>query len=340
VVADEDAVDMTVAFEVRDLAVHFQTLDGEVQAVRDVSLTVTAGEVVGLVGESGSGKSVTGLAVMGLLPDGLSRTSGSARLGRRDLLALPPAELARVRGREISMIFQEPMTALDPVFRIGDQIAETIRAHQRVSRKAAAERTVQILGEVGIPDAASRTRVYPHQLSGGMSQRVMIAMALVAEPSVLIADEPTTALDVTVQAQILALLRRFSREHGTAIVLITHDLGVVAEACSRVYTMYAGEIVEECAVDEALVDPKHPYTSGLIQAIPRSENRRRPLYSIPGRVPPLTAMPTGCRFQPRCAYAQAECQQSQPQVRVGARGVRCVRHAELRLPGAVTRTPR
>jgi peptide/nickel transport system ATP-binding protein len=330
---------MTAALDVRDLAVYLQTLDGEVQAVRDVSFTVAAGEIVGLVGESGSGKSVTALALMGLLPPGLSRTTGSALLGGRDLLALRPAELAKVRGRDISMIFQEPMSALDPVFRVGDQIAETIRAHQRLTRKAAAQRTVQVLTDVGIPDAASRARAYPHQLSGGMNQRVMIAMALVSEPSVLIADEPTTALDVTVQAQILGLLHRLSREHGTAIVLITHDLGVVAETCTRIHTMYAGEIVEECGVDEALIHPRHPYTSGLIRAIPRSENRRRPLYSIPGRVPPLTAMPTGCRFQSRCEYAKAECEAPQHQVRIGDRGVRCVRHAELQLPGAVARIP-
>jgi peptide/nickel transport system ATP-binding protein len=330
---------MTAALDVRDLAVYLQTLDGEVQAVRDVSFTVAAGEIVGLVGESGSGKSVTALALMGLLPPGLSRTTGSALLGGRDLLALRPAELAKVRGRDISMIFQEPMSALDPVFRVGDQIAETIRAHQRLTRKAAAQRTVQVLTDVGIPDAASRARAYPHQLSGGMNQRVMIAMALVSEPSVLIADEPTTALDVTVQAQILGLLHRLSREHGTAIVLITHDLGVVAETCTRIHTMYAGEIVEECGVDEALIHPRHPYTSGLIRAIPRSENRRRPLYSIPGRVPPLTAMPAGCRFQSRCEYAKAECEAPQHQVRIGDRGVRCVRHAELQLPGAVARIP-
>jgi peptide/nickel transport system ATP-binding protein len=330
---------MTAALDVRDLAVYLQTLDGEVQAVRDVSFTVAAGEIVGLVGESGSGKSVTALALMGLLPPGLSRTTGSALLGGRDLLALRPAELAKVRGRDISMIFQEPMSALDPVFRVGDQIAETIRAHQRLTRKAAAQRTVQVLTDVGIPDAASRARAYPHQLSGGMNQRVMIAMALVSEPSVLIADEPTTALDVTVQAQILGLLHRLSREHGTAIVLITHDLGVVAETCTRIHTMYAGEIVEECGVDEALIHPRHPYTSGLIRAIPRSENRRRPLYSIPGRVPPLTAMPTGCRFQSRCEYAKAVCEAPQHQVRIGDRGVRCVRHAELQLPGAVARIP-
>jgi peptide/nickel transport system ATP-binding protein len=273
------------------------------------------------------------MAIMGLLPPGLSRTTGSALLHERDLLSLSREELARVRGRDISMIFQEPMTALDPLFRIGDQIIETIRAHRRVSRRAAEQRALQILGDVGIPDAASRARAYPHQLSGGMRQRVMIAMALVSEPSVLIADEPTTALDVTVQAQILGLLQQLSRDHGTAIVLITHDLGVVAEMCTRVHTMYAGEIVEACTVDEALLAPRHPYTSGLIQAIPRAERRRQPLYSIPGRVPPLSAMPSGCRFQPRCEHAIEACGDVQVPVVMGHRSARCCRTAELTLPG-------
>jgi len=323
------------ALELRSLGVHLRTPDGEVQAVRAVDLTVAEGEVVGLVGESGSGKSVTALAVMGLLPPGLSRTTGAAMLQGRDLLALNADELTGVRGRDISMIFQEPMTALDPVFRVGDQIVETIRAHQKVSRRAARARSVEVLGDVGIPDPASRSRAYPHQLSGGMRQRVMIAMALVAEPAVLIADEPTTALDVTVQAQILGLLHELGREHGTAVLLITHDLGVVAETCSRIYTMYAGEVVESCSVDDALIEPRHPYTSGLIQAIPRSEKRRQPLYSIPGRVPPLSAMPDGCRFAPRCNHAVDECRRPQPLLTLGDREVRCCRAAELTLPGAL-----
>ncbi|MBV9604098.1 MAG: ABC transporter ATP-binding protein [Solirubrobacterales bacterium] len=327
---------MAAALEVRNLSVYFQTPEGEVQAVRDLSLTVAAGEIVGLVGESGSGKSVTALAIMGLLPPSVSRTSGSALLGDRDLLALAPDRLVKARGRDISMIFQEPMTALDPLFRIGDQITETVRAHHRVSRRAAADRAIRILTDVGLPDPAARVRAYPHQLSGGMRQRVMIAIALVSEPAVLIADEPTTSLDVTVQAQILGLLAELSRAHGTAVVLITHDLGVVAETCSRVHTMYAGEIVEECSVDEALLAPKHPYTSGLIQAIPRAEKRRQPLYSIPGRVPPLTAMPSGCRFEPRCEHASESCRAAQPLERRDGRAVRCGRHGELTLPGAAS----
>lgn len=324
---------MTAALELRDLDVYLHTVTGEVQAVSGVNIRVGAGEIVGLVGESGSGKSVTALAVMGLLPDGLSRTTGKVLLGGRDLLAIPPAEFATLRGRDISMIFQEPMTALDPLFRIGEQITETIHAHENVTRHAARNRAVQILSEVGIPDAASRARAYPHQLSGGMRQRVMIAMALVSEPAVLIADEPTTALDVTVQAQILGLLERLSKERGTAVLLITHDLGVIAQTCSRLYTMYAGEVVESCTVDEALLAPFHPYTSGLIQAIPRRGRRRQPLYSIPGQVPPLTAMPDGCRFAPRCSYATEACTVRQAEVFIGQRCVRCVRAQELDLPG-------
>ncbi|MGN6722919.1 MAG: ABC transporter ATP-binding protein [Marmoricola sp.] len=324
---------MATALDVRDLAVHLSTAEGEVQAVHDVSLSVGEGEIVGLVGESGSGKSVTAMALMGLLPHGLSRTTGSVQVGGRELLGLAPAEFAAVRGREISMIFQEPMTALDPLFRIGDQIVETIRIHQPVSRKAAEQRATEVLSDVGIVDARARLRAYPHQLSGGMRQRVMIAMALVCEPKVLIADEPTTALDVTVQAQILALLRRLSTEHGTAIVLITHDLGVVAQTCSRVHTMYAGEVVESCSTQDALLRPRHPYTSGLIRAIPQIAVRRQPLYSIPGRVPALTAMPSGCRFEARCDHALPECAAPQRLVETEGRAARCCRSSELTLAG-------
>jgi peptide/nickel transport system ATP-binding protein len=330
----------TPALVVSNLAVGFLTVDGEVQAVRDVSFEVGRGEIVGLVGESGSGKSATALAIMGLLPHASSRVRGSATVSGVDLLALPPRELAKVRGRKIGMIFQEPMSALDPLFRIGDQIAETVRAHQRVSWRAARARAVEILGEVGIPDAASRARAYPHQLSGGMRQRVMIAMALVSEPSVLIADEPTTALDVTVQAQILGLLRRLSKDHGTAVVLITHDLGVVAETCSRIHVMYAGEIVEACGVDAALLAPGHPYTSALIQCIPRAGQHRQPLQSIPRRrLSGLEGMPTGCRFLPRCEHAADICRTPQSLVGSGGRSVRCIRHDQINLPGAVERVP-
>jgi len=323
------------ALVVSNLAVSFLTADGEVRAVRDVSFEVGRGEIVGLVGESGSGKSATALAMMGLLPRESTRVSGSALVAGVDMLALSPRQLARTRGRAMGMIFQEPMTALDPLFRIGDQIAETVRAHQRVSWRAAAARAVEMLGEVGIPDPAERARAYPHQLSGGMRQRVMIAMALVSEPAVLIADEPTTALDVTVQAQILGLLRRLSRDHGTAVVLITHDLGVVAETCSRINVMYSGEIVEACGVDDALLTPKHPYTSALIQCIPRAGRHRQPLQSIPRRGPAAGAAIPGCRFEPRCAHAAEICRTPQALLDLGGRAVRCIRHDRLVLPGSV-----
>jgi peptide/nickel transport system ATP-binding protein len=327
--------------ELRDLSVWFRTLHGELQAVRGATLEVGAGEIVGLVGESGSGKSVTALAVMGLLPHGTSRVTGSARVNGHELLSLTEEELSKRRGCDVGMIFQEPMTALDPVFRVGDQVAETIRAHERVTRRAALRRAEAILDQVGIPDARSRAAAYPHQLSGGMRQRVMIAISIVSRPAVLIADEPTTALDVTIQAQILELLRDLSREHGTAILLITHDLGVVAEVCARMYTMYAGEIVEACTVDEALTDPRHPYTSGLIRSIPRRDDRRSTLYSIPGRVPSLATMPAGCRFEPRCDFAiPAMCSAAQVLEPVQGRWVRCCRHDQLHLDGAIVEAPR
>ncbi|MCU1502165.1 MAG: dppD [Ilumatobacteraceae bacterium] len=326
----------SAVLEVEDLDIYFQTLAGEVQAVDHLSLSIDAGEMVGLVGESGSGKSVTALAIMGLLPRHLSRVTGRVVLRGRDLIGLDDRRLERVRGREVSMIFQEPMTALDPVYKVGDQIAETLRAHRKVSRRAARARALELIDAVGIPDAARRAEAYPHQLSGGMRQRILIAISLVAEPAVLIADEPTTALDVTIQAQILELLHALSAEQGTAILLITHDLGVVAEACSRVVTMYAGQVVEQAAVDEILELPAHPYTSGLIRSIPQGDVPKSELYTIRGRVPALSEMPSGCRFQPRCDHAAAQCAKPQPIEQFGDRLVRCCRHAELDLPGAVS----
>jgi peptide/nickel transport system ATP-binding protein len=325
----------TAVLEVDDLDIYFQTLAGEVQAVDHLSLSINAGEIIGLVGESGSGKSVTALAMMGLLPSHSSRVTGRVMLRDRNLLALDDRQLERVRGREMSMIFQEPMTALDPVYRVGDQIAETLRAHRKVSRAAARARAIELIDAVGIPDARRRAAAYPHQLSGGMRQRILIAISLVAEPAVLIADEPTTALDVTIQAQILELLRALSAEQGTAILLITHDLGVVAEVCSRVITMYAGQVVEQAGVDQILQSPAHPYTSGLIRSIPQADVPKTELYTIPGRVPLLAEMPSGCRFQPRCDHAAEQCGQPQAIERDGDRLVRCCRHAQLALPGAV-----
>ncbi|MFV0260594.1 MAG: ABC transporter ATP-binding protein [Acidimicrobiales bacterium] len=327
--------DQDVVLELDDVAVHLDTDAGEVQATRAVSFTIGQGEMVGLVGESGSGKSLTALAVMGLLPDGLSRVTGRIRLAGRDLVGLSGPEMAKVRGRDVSMIFQEALTALDPVFRVGDQIAETVRAHRKISRREADERAIELLGAVGIPDPETRARAYPHQLSGGMRQRVMIAIALVSEPKLLIADEPTTALDVTIQAQILSLLRSLSEDRGMAILLITHDLGVVAETCARVNTMYAGEIVEQRATDPLMIRPRHPYTSGLMASIPRVEDRRRYLYTIPGRVPTLQAMPDGCRFRERCDHAAVGCEQEQDLRPDDGGAVRCRRADDLVLAGSV-----
>ncbi len=329
--------DRKPVLDVRELSIYFQSLRGEVQAVRDSSFSIHSGEIVGMVGESGSGKSVTGLSILRLLPEHNSRVEGQITLNGRSLLDTTEKEMERIRGREVSMIFQEPMTALDPVFTVGNQIASTLRAHQGVKRRVAKQQSIDLLGDVGIQEPAQRYHEYPHQLSGGMRQRAMIAMALICEPQLLIADEPTTALDVTIQAQILELIVQLSRERGTAVLLITHDLGVVAETCERVITMYAGEVVEQSAIDDALTAPKHPYTSGLLRAIPRAESRSHQLYTIPGRVPSLHQMPDGCRFGPRCEFTVDRC--SEPQVLApigGERLVRCHRSEELDLPGALS----
>ncbi|MFV0309784.1 MAG: ABC transporter ATP-binding protein [Desertimonas sp.] len=321
---------------VEDLAVYFDTPTGEVQAVHDVAFTIGEGETVGMVGESGSGKSVTALAIMRLLQSPPARITGSVVMDGRDLLALSESEMRGIRGREIGMIFQEPMTALDPLFTVGSQISETLRAHQNISRRAARRRSIEALDQVGIPSPARRVDEYPHQLSGGMRQRVMIAMALVCRPRLLIADEPTTAVDVTIQAQILELLRELNEEHGTAILMITHDLGVVAESCRRVITMYAGEEVETGTTDEVLEFPRHPYTAALLQAIPRVETRGMALQAIPGRVPALHEMPTGCRYRARCEHALERCVDPQQLLECAPdHAARCWRANALELPGAV-----
>lgn len=326
--------------EVTDLGVYFVRDGEESRAVENVSFSMTEGEIVGLVGESGSGKSVTGLALLGLLPEKSSRVTGTARIAGTDLLAAEPAQLRRLRGNEISMIFQDSLTALDPVFPIGNQISETIRTHREVSRSAAKKQATDLLESVGIPEPSKRYRDYPHQLSGGMRQRVMIAIALACEPRLLIADEPTTALDVTIQAQILDLIRDISKDHGTAVMFISHDLGVVSELCSRVMTMYAGEIVEMSAVDDVLERPLHPYTSGLIQAIPSTNPVRRRLQSVPGRVPSPDELPAGCLFEPRCSFAEDACRAVHPPLRdyPADRLVRCIRADDLNLTGAVLPT--
>jgi len=330
--ADNDPV-----LDVRDLSIYFQTPQGEVQAVRDSSFSIRSGEIVGMVGESGSGKSVTGLSILRLLPEHNSRVEGQITLNGRSLLDRTEKEMVGIRGREVSMIFQEPMTALDPVFTVGSQIAATLRAHQGLKRRFAKQQSIDLLGDVGIQEPAQRYHEYPHQLSGGMRQRAMIAMALICEPQLLIADEPTTALDVTIQSQILELIVQLSNERGTAVLLITHDLGVVAETCERVITMYAGQVVEQSAIDDALTSPQHPYTSGLLRAIPRAGNRRNQLYAIPGRVPLLHEMPDGCRFGPRCDFTVDRCSEPQALTRIGTeRLVRCHRSEELDLPGAIS----
>jgi peptide/nickel transport system ATP-binding protein len=291
--------------ELRDLTVEFDTPDGTVHAVDGVSWSVDPGDALGIVGESGSGKTVSALAVMGLTRVANARVSGRVLLEGRDLLALRDSEMRRVRGAEVAMIFQDPLSSLHPFYRVGDQVAEAIRAHRELRRAAARARAVELLGMVGIPDPASRADAYPHEFSGGMRQRAMIAMALANEPRVLIADEPTTALDVTVQAQILELIASLQRELGMALVIITHDLGVIAETAQRVAVMYAGQVVEEADVGTLFARPEHPYTWGLLGSIPRLDrDRDARLVPIPGRPPSLIHPPSGCRFHPRCPYVR------------------------------------
>jgi oligopeptide/dipeptide ABC transporter ATP-binding protein len=290
--------------KVEDLRTWFHTGAGIARAVDGVSFHIDAGETLGLVGESGSGKSVTALSILRLIrPPG--RIEGGSRIlfDGRDLVTASEEQMRRIRGNRIAMVFQEPMTALNPVFRVGDQVAEVVRVHERTSRSAAWRRAVDMLALTGIPSPEQRAKDYPHQLSGGMRQRVLIAMALMMRPALVIADEPTTALDVTIQAQILELLRDLQEKFGTAILLITHDLGVIAETCSRVLVMYGGEIVEEAATEVLFQSPHHPYTEGLLEAIPRMGEARERLTVIPGTVPPPTRWPSGCRFHDRCPYA-------------------------------------
>ncbi|MEV0322939.1 ABC transporter ATP-binding protein [Streptomyces sp. NPDC050658] len=297
---------------VRDLSVSFRSDTRTVHAVDRLSYDVAAGEVLAVVGESGCGKSVTAMAVMGLLPP-TAHIDGSVRLGGREIAGASEKELGKVRGKDIAMIFQEPMTSLNPVLTIGRQIGEVLRRHQGLSKKEARAHAVELLDLVGIPAPAQRVDEYPHQLSGGMRQRVMIAIAVACDPSVLIADEPTTALDVTVQAGILEVLQSLRERLGTAIVLITHDLGVVADTADRVLVMYAGRPVEQAPVDELFAEPRHPYTRGLLSAVlrPGGEGKRR-LPEIPGLVPSLDVQPDACTFAPRCAYADDQCTGGRP----------------------------
>jgi peptide/nickel transport system ATP-binding protein len=297
--------------ELRDLSVTLATDRGPLRPVDGVSFAVRPGRTLAVVGESGCGKSVTALSIMGLLPDG-AKLGGSARFEGRELTTLEPEEWRRKRGREMAMIFQEPMTSLNPAFRAGDQVAEALRLHQALSPRAAWDAAVEMLARVRIPDAARRAQQYPHQLSGGMRQRVMIAMALACRPRLLIADEPTTALDVTVQAQILSLIDELKAETGTAVVLITHDLGVVADHADDVVVMYAGRVAEQAPASTLFSLPQHPYTIGLLGAAPSLEGGAERLASIEGTVPDLRNPPPGCRFAPRCPFAVARCAEQPP----------------------------
>jgi oligopeptide/dipeptide ABC transporter ATP-binding protein len=315
--------------EVKNLKTYFYTEDGVVRAVDGVSFEVYPGEVLGIVGESGCGKSVTSLSIMRLISKPGRVDEGSILLDGEDLLKIPEDEMIKVRGNRISMIFQQPQTALNPVFKVGDQLAEVLNVHQDLGKEAGWKRAVQLLKMVGVPDPERRAEAYPHELSGGMAQRVMIAMALACVPELLIADEPTTALDVTIQAQILDLMRDLRREMGTSVILITHDLGVVAEMAERVAVMYAGEIVEQTDVNTLFDQPLHPYTQGLIGSIPVLGEIKERLDVIPGTVPNLIDLPVGCRFAPRCParfkYGLSICTEVKPDLTEVKQGhlVRC-----------------
>jgi len=315
---------MAAPLEVHNLKTSFFTRRGEVKAVDDASFSVNRGEVLGLVGESGSGKTVTGFSILGLIDEPGRVVSGRILFQGEDLVSLPPARMRRIRGRHIAMIFQDPMMTLNPVLRIDTQMIEAILAHERSSRRAARERARHALGQVGIPSPEERLAAYPHQLSGGMRQRVAIAIAILHRPEVIIADEPTTALDVTTQGQILHEVQALCRQHDTALVWITHDLAVIAGLAQRVCVMYAGKIVESGAVDEVLDQPLHPYTYGLLGSVPSRNKRGQPLYQIPGTMPSLLRLPEGCSFRPRCPRADDLCYQS-PGVSTPApsRTVRC-----------------
>ncbi|HEY7601925.1 MAG TPA: ABC transporter ATP-binding protein [Methylomirabilota bacterium] len=310
--------------EIKGLKTHFFTEEGVVRAVDGIDLHIDKGETLGVVGESGCGKTVTALSVMKLIPMPPGKiVEGQMLYEGRDLVTMPPAQMRKIRGKEISMVFQEPMTSLNPVFTIGEQIAEAVRLHEGLGRRAAMDKTVEMLKIVHIPNPERRVKEYPHQLSGGMRQRVMIAMALSCNPKLLIADEPTTALDVTIQAQILELLNELKAKLGMAVLLITHDMGVIAETAQRVMVMYAGKVVEEAPVKELFKEPLHPYTQGLLRSIPRIDTaatHKQRLEAIPGVVPSLLNLPQGCRFAPRCQYVKPMYTEKEPPLKEVKRG--------------------
>jgi peptide/nickel transport system ATP-binding protein len=315
--------------EVEHLRVEIPTRRGVLTAIDDVSFAIDEGEVLGVVGESGAGKSITGSAIIGLLEPPSRVAGGSIRFAGQRIDNLADAAMRRIRGKEIGAIFQDPLTSLDPLYTVGRQLVETIRVHLGLDRDAAWRRALDLLQEVGIPAPEERLRHYPFQFSGGMRQRVVIALALAAKPRLVIADEPTTALDVSIQAQIIALLKRLTREHGTAVMLVTHDMGVIAETAHRVAVMYAGRVVEVGTVRDVVKYPQHPYTAGLMGAIPVLGLKRERLLQIDGAMPRLTAIPPGCAFHPRCPHAFARCRSERPELlTVGASEAACWLHAE------------
>jgi peptide/nickel transport system ATP-binding protein len=309
---------------VRNLQVEFATRHHTLRAIDGVSLEIAKGEVLGVVGESGAGKSVTGLAVIGLIDPPGSISGGEIYLSGLRIDNLPAEEMRKIRGKRIGMIFQDPLTSLNPLYRIGDQIIETIRTHTSLSEAAARKRAIELLAEVGIPAPDKRIDGYPHEFSGGMRQRVVIALAICAEPELIIADEPTTALDVSVQAQIIALIKRLGRDHGTAVMLVTHDMGVIAETCDRVAVMYSGRVAEIGPVQDVIRNPLHPYAKGLMGAIPTLAGEDKRLVQIPGSMPRLSAIPQGCSFNPRCDFAFDRCRiERQEPIRHGTQAVAC-----------------
>ena len=323
------AGDASALLEVRDLRVEFPTRRGVLTAVDGVSFRIAPGEVLGVVGESGAGKSLTGAAIIGLLEPPGRIAAGEIRLDGERIDRLPPDTMRRIRGRRIGAIFQDPLASLDPLFSIGDQLVETIRTHLDMSEAAARKRAIELLQEVGIPAAARRIDHYPHQFSGGMRQRVVIALALAASPRLIIADEPTTALDVSIQAQIITLLKRLCRDHGTAVMLITHDMGVIAETADRVAVMYAGRIVEIGPLADVIRAPRHPYTIGLMGSIPTLAGERERLVQIDGSMPRLTAIPAGCPFHPRCPRVFDRCRSERPELlEAGAARAACWLYAQ------------